>query len=77
MANILDTLANILSTDEIKDFITGKKKPEIDVNTNVEMETETIKNVAFYLFLALAGFAMVLAFLMFWAMKFALSSFKN
>lgn len=77
MASILDKLSNILSDQEIKDFLTGKKNPQLNVNTQVEMEAETLKSLAIYLFLALAGFALVLAYLLFWAMKMALKGIKS
>lgn len=78
MANVLEKLLGVLDTQTIQDFISGKKSPKIDVDTNVTVETETVKTIGLYLFLAFSCSFLVLAFLMYFAMKWAISSaFSN
>ena len=77
MANILENILGALNSETLNNFISGKAKPEINVNTNVSMETETIKTMGLYIFLAFSGSFLILAFLMYWVIRWALISYKN
>lgn len=53
MANFLDKLVEIMSADEIKNFISGKTSPTIKTDNKVSVDTETLKTAGMYI---LGGF---------------------
>lgn len=74
MANVLEQILGALNSETLNNFISGKAKPEINVNTNVSLETETVKTMGLYIFLAFSGSFLIMAFLMYWAMRWAIIS---
>ena len=53
MANFLDKIVDVLSADEIKNFISGKTSPTIKTDNKVSLEPETLKTAGMYI---LGGF---------------------
>ncbi|MEA5402628.1 hypothetical protein VB776_06865 [Arcicella sp. DC2W] len=74
MANVLEKLLEVLDNKTLEGFISGKTAPKIDLNTNVSVETETVKTMGWYIFIAFSGSFIIMAFLMYWAMRWAIIS---
>lgn len=72
MANILDQLAGVLDSQTLKDFISGKTKPEVTVNTNVSLDEPTVKLMGKYIFLAFTGSFIVLSLMFYWVMRWSI-----
>lgn len=72
MANIFDQLAGVLDSQTLKDFISGKAKPEVTVNTNVSLDEPTVKLMGKYIFLAFTASFLLMAVFFYWVLRWSI-----
>lgn len=72
MANIFDQLAGVLDSQTLKDFISGKAKPEVTVNTNVALDEPTVKLMGKYIFLAFTASFFLMAMFFYWVLRWSI-----
>jgi hypothetical protein len=77
MNQIWEKVVNILNDQQIKDFFTGKTSPTIKTENVVKVDEATLNKAGMYILGGFVSSALIIAFVIAWAIKSSAKAIKG